>query len=305
MDPSSPHTAGWRNRAVGFAAATLILAGTAGIVMAASPALTSPAGPAALPTAATTSPATPSPIARPSVTNRVTGPSTTGPATTGPATSDQRQAACATQRQAAKAEPTVATLRALGDCELARRFTTLDRLTAGIGQAKALTDTHRTALLAIIARTRTGLTALRSTIDADATVAALRADLPKIAQDYRVYLLVGPQVRLTRAADAGAAAVTRLNAVAERLQARIDRQRAAGKDVTAAQTALADLERNTALAAAQVGPVAGHVLPLLPADWNDGTAKPILVAARGSIKTARAELQAARKDAQACRADLR
>lgn len=300
MDPSSPHTAGWRNRAVGFAAATLILAGTAGIVMAASPALTSPAGPAALPTAATTSPATPNPIASPSATNRVTGPATTGPATT-----DQRPAACATQRQAAKAEPTVATLRALGDCELARRFTTLDRLTAGIGQAKALTDTHRTALLAIIARTRTGLTALRSTIDADATVAALRADLPKIAQDYRVYLLVGPQVRLTRAADAGAAAVTRLNAVAERLQARIDRQRAAGKDVTAAQTALADLERNTALAAAQVGPVAGHVLPLLPADWNDGTAKPILVAARGSIKTARAELQAARKDAQACRADLR
>lgn len=300
MDPSSLHTAGWRNRALGFAAATLILAGTAGIVMAASPAPASPAGPAARPTAATTSPATPNPIASPSATNRVTGPATTGPATT-----DQRPAACATQRQAAKAEPTVATLRALGDCELARRFTTLDRLTAGIGQAKTLTDTHRTALLAIIARTRTGLTALRSTIDADATVAALRADLPKIAQDYRVYLLVAPQVRLTRAADAGAAAVTRLNAVAARLQARIDRQRAAGKDVTAAQAALADLERNTALAAAQVGPVAGHVLPLLPADWNDGTAKPILVAARGSIKTARAELQAARKDAQACRSDLR
>ena len=222
--------------------------------------------------------------------------------TTAPAHPDL---ACAAQWQAAKADPSVTTLRALGDCEIARRFVTLTHLTSAVTDAKDLTSAHRSALLAIIDGTRTGLTGLQATIDADTTIASLRTDLPKIAHDYRVYLLVVPQVHLTRAADAAVTATDRLGTVADKLQDWIDRAKAAGKDVRGAQAALDDMERNTALARAQADPVPGAILPLVPADWNDGHASPILGEARDSLRAARNELQAARNDAQACIADLR
>lgn len=255
----------WGRRAAGLAAAALILAGSAGGVMAASPA----------------------------------------PGTSTTTTAKAPDGVCAAQWQAAKADPTVATLRALGDCEVGRRFVTLTHLTTVVDAAPALTGAHRTALLAVIGRTHDGLASLQATIDGDTTVAALRADLPKIARDYRVYLLVAPQVHLTRAADAGQAAADRLDVVALKLQDWIDRERSNGKNVQAAQAALTAMEHETALAEAQIGPVADRILPLTPADWNAGHASPILDAARDSLRAARNELQGARNDAQACIDDLK
>lgn len=266
MPFSIPHL-GRGARAAGLLAAALVLAGPVGAVMAASPA--------------------PSPTASPAIA------------------AGKPDAACATQWKAAVDDPTVSDLKALGDCEVNRRFSTLDRLTTAVDGAKALTSSDRTALLSIISQTRDGLTGLKSTIDSDTTVAQLRADLPRIATDYRVYLLVVPQVHLTRAADAGLAATNRLTQLSTKLQSWIDREQAAGKDVTAAQAALDAMKQQTALAAAQVKPVPGQVLPLRPADWNDGTARPILGAARDALKSARNEIQAARNDAQACVAALR
>src|SRR5512142_2578029 len=71
---------------------------------------------------------------------------------------------CATEAQAARANPSVATLRALGDCEIARRMTTLDKLTAAVSNAKALSGADAAALNTQISSTRSGLTALKVTI---------------------------------------------------------------------------------------------------------------------------------------------
>src|SRR5450755_1366245 len=90
-------------------------------------------------------------------------------------------------------------LRAAGDCEINRRFVTLDGLTYLVNNSDVLTADHVTDLRdvnsvnpASFAAERTGLVALKSQIDADGTVAALRLDVAKIAPDYRVYLLVVP-----------------------------------------------------------------------------------------------------------------
>jgi hypothetical protein len=60
---------------------------------------------------------------------------------------------------------------------------------------------------------------------------------------------------------------------------------------------------------AQVSPlVAGipaTVLPLTPAQYNTGTAKPILVSSRSSIQSGRGLLVGARADARACVAALK
>jgi len=212
---------------------------------------------------------------------------------------------CAAQRAAVKNDPSVPHLIALGNCEINRRYVTLDRLQAVVIVAPYLTSGDRTALEDEIASTRTGLQGLKTTIDADTTVGALKVDLPRIATDYRVYLLVVPQVHLTRGADAESAAASRLTTVAGRLQDLITFAQSQGRDVTAAKAALAAMTTDIGDAQGQLSGLSGKLLALTPADWNGGTAAPVLNGARASEKSAHDELVAARNEAKAVIAALK
>ena len=230
---------------------------------------------------------------------------TLAPAPTPRLDSEARHVRCAALWEKALAEPTVANWKAVGLCEIDRRFETLDYLAAVVNRVPALTDEHEAALERILATTRAGLRALRAEIEADTTIAELRIDIPKIAKDFRVYLLVSPQVHLVIAADAVDAAVRRFGPVIERLEAAIDRAEAAGKDVTHARELLAMLIEDVRAADAAVEGVAAEVLVLTPADWNDGTAQPVLRAARHDVAEARDHLRQAVRAAHTIIAELR
>jgi hypothetical protein len=211
---------------------------------------------------------------------------------------------CVTEWAAAKAHPSVDTLRAVGDCEINRRFVTLDGLTYLVNHSDVLTAEHKTDLLtgnsinpASFVAEKSGLTALKATIDADTTVAALRTDIGKIAPDYRVYLLVVPKTHITAAADGTAKASARFVPLASELQNLINQAKAGGKDVTAAQAALDDMNAKVGQANGLIAPVVGSIMSLSPADWNNGIAGPALKSARMTIHSARALLRDARQDA--------
>ncbi len=74
---------------------------------------------------------------------------------------------CATQAAAIKAGASIGTLRAFGDCEIVRRFTTLDALASKISGSKALTSSDAAALSGEVASTKSGLTDLKAQIDAE------------------------------------------------------------------------------------------------------------------------------------------
>ena len=211
---------------------------------------------------------------------------------------------CIPEWAAAKAHPGVDTLRAVGDCEINRRFVTLDGLTYLVNHSDALTAAHKIDLRdvnsvnpASFAAERPGLARLKATIDSDTTVAALRLDVAKIAPDYRVYLLVVPKTHLVNAADATEKASARFGPLASELQNLINQAKAGGKNVTAAQAKLDDMIAKVAQANGLIAPVAGSILPLSPAGWNNGTAGPILKAARQTIHQTRTLLVGARQDA--------
>jgi len=212
---------------------------------------------------------------------------------------------CATQSSAARSSASVDTLRAFGDCEIARRFTTLDKLASKVSGSKVLTSSDAAALSSDVASTKTGLTALKTQIDADTTVAALKADVRKVAADYRVYLLVVPQVNLVSAADGVAAAGTQFGKVSTNLTARIAAAKAAGKDTTAAQADLDAMNAAVAQAVSLAQPLPATLLALTPAQWNAGTAGPVVKSARATLLQARGLLKTARSDAQACRVALK
>ncbi|HEX5590340.1 MAG TPA: hypothetical protein VFX65_08645 [Candidatus Limnocylindrales bacterium] len=205
---------------------------------------------------------------------------------------------CAAAWRAAAAEPTVANYQAVGFCEIDRRLATIDRLGSAIEDARALTDDHQRALEQILDDAATGLRELRAEIEADASLAELREDIRSIFEDFRIYVLVVRQVWLVVAADTVDAAGAALGETGADLAVLIERAEAAGQDVTEAVEHHAAMEAAVAAALAAVDGVADDVLPLTPADWNDGTAGPILRAARQAIADARADLRTAMTEAR-------
>jgi hypothetical protein len=212
---------------------------------------------------------------------------------------------CATQAAALKAGATVDTLRAFGDCEINRRFTTLTALSSKVTGSKVLTSSDAAALQAEISSTTSGLTSLKATIDAETNAAALKADIVKIAADYRVYLLVVRQVNLVNGADGVAAAQAKFATVNTTLTARIAAATAAGKDTTAAQADLNAMNASVTAAAALAGPLPAALLALTPAQYNAGTAGPVMDNAKTALGQARDDLKSAVASAKACRAALK
>ncbi len=212
---------------------------------------------------------------------------------------------CATQAVAARTNPTVASLRAFGDCEINRRFTTLNDLAARITASKVMTSSHAATLQAEIGSTRSGLTSLKAAIDSETVVATLKLDVTRIATEFRVYVLVVPQVNLTNAADGVLATQTRFADVDSKLAARIAAAKAAGKDTAAAQTALDAMNASVAKAVGLATPLPAALLALTPAQYNAGTAGPVLASSRAAIVQARDSLKAAVASANACRNALK
>ena len=212
---------------------------------------------------------------------------------------------CATQAVAMKTGATVETARAFGDCEISRRFAALEALSAKVSASKVLSTADAAALQSEIASTRTGLTSLKASIDSETSLPALKVDIAKIAADYRVYLLVAPQVNLVSAADGVLAAQTRFADVNTKLAARIAAAKAAGKNTAAAQTALNAMNTAVANAVGLAQPLPAKLLPLTPAQYNSGTAGPIVTSARAALGHARDQLKAAMASAKACRDALK
>ena len=205
---------------------------------------------------------------------------------------------CAQAWKTAAADPTVANYQAVGLCEVDRRLATIDRLGNAIEGSRPLTDGHQAALQAILDESAAGLRALRAEIEADTTLPELRKDINSIFTEYRIYVLVVRQVWLVMGADTIDAAGAKLDETAADLAVLIERAEAAGQDVTEAKEHLAAMEAAIAEALAGVEGVADDVLPLTPADWNAGTAGPILREARQAIVDARADLRTATAEAR-------
>jgi hypothetical protein len=205
----------------------------------------------------------------------------------------------------AKVTATLVGLKAFGDCEINRRFETLTDLTAKITASKVMTPTDASALKTEIGSTTAGLTSLKAKIDADTDLATLKADITGIATSFRVYLLVVPQVHLVNAADGVLFAQTKFAGINTKLTAAIAAAKAAGKDTTAAQADLNAMNASVTAAAGLATPIPAALLPLTPAQYNGGTAGPILAGARTALATARDDLKSAEASAKACRDALK
>ena len=203
---------------------------------------------------------------------------------------------CSGQASTARAAATVADLRAFGACEIGRRMTTLSQLSSVVAAAKGLTSSDASTLSGYIGASRSGLTRLKATLDAETRLPAARADILRIVAGYRVYVLLGPQVRLTIAADSELALKPHFDQMAATLAGRISAAQAGGKDVATAQAALDAMNAAVGAAAGLAAPVRAQLLSLTVAKYNAGGAAPVIRNARTALIQARNDFKSAAQD---------
>ncbi|WP_027342423.1 hypothetical protein [Hamadaea tsunoensis] len=180
------------------------------------------------------------------------------------------------------------------------RLATLRADGALIRDAAHLTAAHKSTLQAQLDKDTAGLTALKAKVAGETAADALKADAQSMVNDYRVYILFGPQVRLTAAADVEAATDARLKTVADKLQQAIDAAKAKGTDTSAAEAKLADLRTQIDAAAASYAGAADAFLAVQPGP-DAAAIKSAKDTARGKLRDARTHLKAGVADAKAIR----
>jgi hypothetical protein len=184
------------------------------------------------------------------------------------------------------------------------RLTALQRDTTIVAAAKDMTADHRTTLTVLINQDTTGLTALKSKVAGETTLEGVKADAQSMVDDYRVFILVGPKVRLTRAGDVEAVATTRLRTVHDKLADLVAKAKAAGKDTTTAEQDLADMSA----ALDKVGTdTSGQVAAVLaiPAGPDAAGIHAKVSAVQAALAAGRADLKRAVDDAKKVREFLK
>jgi hypothetical protein len=81
------------------------------------------------------------------------------------------------------------------------RLAALKKFSGVLADAKQVQSGHRATLTALIGEQTTDLTALKGKVGTETTRAAVKADAKAMVDDFRVFILTGPKVRLTAAID--------------------------------------------------------------------------------------------------------
>ncbi|NIA25074.1 MAG: hypothetical protein GWP04_05845 [Gammaproteobacteria bacterium] len=186
-----------------------------------------------------------------------------------------------------------------------RRLATIDRLRTALNEKGHATSAHKADLFVDLNEAKAGLRTLSREIDAANTIDQLRVLVPKIATDFRIYLVLAPKVHEVIAADTAVWAVNNpATNVYEKLSALVDRADQAGYDVTEAQAALQEMQTHMTKAEAYAAPVPNQVIDLEASDWEN-PAKSLLRQGRDDLIQARDELRATKDSAKAAAQALR
>ncbi len=196
----------------------------------------------------------------------------------------------------AAAGKTLAAIQAAANAAIGARLTSLNSAIISVNANTKITATDRSTLLATLNHDVSGLTALRSTVDADMTAAQAATDAKTLYTGFRVYALALPQVRYAEASDDITGTVLpKLNDAQTTLKALLAGPDAS-KNTPAVQAAMADLASKIAGATSATAGMSATVLAYTPAQWNANHA--LLQGPHQQLLTAGADVAAAGTDVE-------
>jgi hypothetical protein len=197
----------------------------------------------------------------------------------------------------------LSTIISKGDQEISRRLTTLATVTSKISAATKLSASDKSYLSEEVSTETSGLTALKTKLDAETTLAGARTDAQSIVTDYRVYALIVPKIQLIKTADDQQVSESKLSALVIKLQSRLTAAKANGKDITALQAKLDDMNTQTSNAQAISSAIESKVLTLQPTDYDSDHS--LLSGDAAQLKTAHSDNTTAYNDAKSIVAGIK
>jgi hypothetical protein len=210
----------------------------------------------------------------------------------------------ASPTSAASADTVLDTAKKVTTARIDGRLATLKAEGLAVRAAARLSASHKATLEGILAGSTSGLEALRAKVQGETTLDAVKADTRAMVDDYRVYLLVTPQVRLTIVADVEAASIVVLQDAHATLAAAIEAAQQAGKDVSAAKEQLAVLGTQIDAAKTGLAGVADGLLKVEPGP-DEAAIRSAVNAARSELLSVRSSIRQAAAAAKATRDLLR
>lgn len=195
----------------------------------------------------------------------------------------------------------LAAVKAAANARIRGRLATLHALELAVQDSKFLTSAEQGALNKQINSDLSGLTALSTKVAGETTAAAVRTDEVAMVDDYRVYLLMAPQTRLTEALAAESDAATTLQKAEDALQQLLAKQSGGGTAEEKSQ--LADLQSAITAAQSAIGNEVASELAIQPSP-DETAIKNALAPAKSAAKTAHQDLLKARDDAKDLRSAL-
>ncbi|HEV2412961.1 MAG TPA: hypothetical protein VGS28_04145 [Candidatus Saccharimonadales bacterium] len=193
--------------------------------------------------------------------------------------------------QTAKEQQQLTTLQSKANDEIQRRLGNLNTLYNVISLDVKMTSSDKSSLNSEVNGTISGLKSLQTTIDQATTLQAALTAAQGITTEYRVYLLVTPQIYIIRAADDQQVIESKLTTIAQKIQSHIS-----GLS-NAASFASTLSNMNSEISAAQSISVAvdNAVIPLNAQSYDANNS--VLGGYVGQLETARADLLKAQSDA--------
>jgi hypothetical protein len=192
--------------------------------------------------------------------------------------------------------------KAFVEHQLALRQQRLANLTNEVAKAADLTSSDRATLTSDLSSETAGINALAAKVPNDTTWAELKADAKSMVVDYRVFVVMSPQVHLTIAADTESAIEQKLQAAEPKIEALIRYEQSKGKDVHGAQVAYDALVVEVAGAEHDTAGVSAAVLATSPSGYPANMT--IFLNAHSNLLQGRAALAAARSDLHTIAKDL-
>ena len=197
----------------------------------------------------------------------------------------------------------LATAQTRADQEITRRINALNALSARVNAMAKVSESDKASLQGTIQTEITAMNNLQAQIEADGaanSTSSLKADIQSITKSYRIFALVIPQGAIEAAADRILDIAQMMTTLSGQLQTRITTTQASGANLSAAVSALADLNTQVGNANAQANAGTSEVASLQPDNGNQtvmASNTAALKDARSKIQAAQADLATARKDA--------
>ena len=178
----------------------------------------------------------------------------------------------------------------------------LNALNGEVGGSATLSPGNKSALSTDLANELAGIRALQAKVPDDVTCAQVAQDGRNMVLDYRVYVVMTPQVHLTISADTETSLAGTLAGLEPNIQAAITAAGAQGKNVAAAQQAFADMETQVTSAQQDSAGISATVLAFTPASYP--ACWSTFVSERVSLQKGAQALRTADQDLHTVLADL-